>query len=96
MPKSFWYERNEAGIRQLGLSSEIGDVCLAAAKAGQKYAAADDHRGTYVAEQTNVTAGMNNEERAGAQVYEEEEGIGGIRKTLVRSVPVIEAAAGDD
>lgn len=69
IPGSKSYQGDDAGLRELGSSSAVGDATLAAARrlAGNAQAVG---RGEYEAAPTTVVAGWQNEHRAGAVVRE--------------------------
>jgi len=79
------YTYDDDGMRELGRSSGIQRATLDAAKAVQAFAAADNPRGTYEATPQTVTAGWQNDHRAGAAVTETKAGSGPQRRTLARA-----------
>lgn len=85
------YIPDPRGLSDLGTDSGFGDVCARAAEAGRSFAASDDPKGTYTVSRALVPGGYSNELRAGAVLEETTgQGEGDERRTLVRSVPIIE------
>ncbi|SDK79222.1 hypothetical protein [Arthrobacter sp. ok362] len=69
VPGSRSYLADDSGLRELGTSSAVGAVTLAAAQRLAANAASVGH-GEYEAAPATVTAGWANERRAGAVVRE--------------------------
>lgn len=65
------YRTDTAGLRELGRSEVIGRAALSVARDMAVRANAEGH-GTYKARPRTVTAGWENEDRAGAEVVEVE------------------------
>ena len=85
------YKPDQSGLVDLGRDSALSAVCRDAAEAGRQFAAADDPGGTYTVQTAMVPGGYTNTMRAGAILEETTgHGEGGERRTLVRTVPIIE------
>lgn len=79
------YKADDSGLKELGTVQSVGDATLAAAKrlAGNAEAVG---RGTYEAAPTTVTAGWDNELRAGAVVREKSPNYKDARDSILRRV----------
>lgn len=90
------YIQIPAGLRELGKSDAIGQVCLKAAKNGQQWAESQDgpppeYLASFGAERATVVVG--NEQRAGAILFNDSELewiFGGRSRSLYRAVSIIE------
>lgn len=88
------YQPDPRGLADLSTDQGFGDACINAAEAGRQFAANDDPKGTYTVSRALVPGGYSNELRAGALLEETTGyGEGDERRTLVRSVPIIENGA---
>lgn len=79
------YTPDKRGLRELGQSPGVRDAALEAAARVANWARQDDPRGAYEVTPANVTAGWDNEIRAGASVMEMQRGAGGRKRTLARA-----------
>ncbi|YCK81404.1 hypothetical protein M1D89_20405 [Arthrobacter sp. D3-18] len=79
------YKADDSGLKELGTVESVGEATLAAAKrlAGNAEAVG---RGTYEAKPTTVTAGWDNELRAGAVVRETSHEYKDARDSILRRV----------
>jgi len=79
------YKADDSGLKELGTVQAVGDATLAAAKrlAGNAEAVG---RGTYEAKPATVTAGWDNELRAGAVVREKSPNYKDARDSILRRV----------
>lgn len=79
------YKADDSGLKELGTVQAVGDATLAAAKrlAGNAEAVG---RGTYEAKPATVTAGWDNELRAGAVVRETSHDYKDARDSILRRV----------
>lgn len=79
------YRADDSGLRELGASASLGTEAVRAAQ-GMAAKAAATGRGEYSAAPATVTAGWNNERRAGAVVREERRDWRDTRDTVLRAV----------
>lgn len=79
------YKADDSGLKELGTVQAVGDATLVAAKrlAGNAEAVG---RGTYEAKPATVTAGWDNELRAGAVVREKSPNYKDARDSILRRV----------
>lgn len=89
------YTPDPRGLRELAVSPGLQAAVLAAAERGAQFCRSQDPAGRYVVEAERVTAGFNDETRAGAAIIDE--GPNSNQRelrnaTLRRAVAVIEAA----
>ena len=88
------YTPDPRGLRELATSPGLQAAVLAAGERGAEFCRSADPVGRYVVEAERVTAGYNDETRAGAAVIDEgpNSNLRELRNgTLRRSVAVIEA-----
>lgn len=84
------YRMDNEGFQDLANSSELSDIAVEAAERGRRFAQADDPDGEYVVDRRTVPGGRHGEPRAGAVLESRKASPGGRKRTLVRSVNVIE------
>ena len=84
------YRADHGGFHELANSKGIGDAMVSAAERGRRFAQLDDPDGDYAVERRTVPGGRDDEPRAGAVLESRKASAGGRRRTLVRSVPVVE------
>lgn len=76
------YQPDRTGMRDLGAEPFIGEATMAAARAVEAWARADNPDGDYIVTQAGVPTGRQNEVRAGAVVAEIKYGMGPQHRTL--------------
>ena len=86
------YRMDNAGFQDLANSSEVSDIAVEAAERGRRFAQADDPDGEYGVDRRTVIAGRPGHEapRAGAVLESRKASAGARKRTLLRSVNVIE------
>lgn len=77
------YMADSRGLRELGMSSKLGDVALTAALRGAALGRQYDPKGAYSAEKRTVKAGWKHEDRAGAVVVQVKPGSGDAIRRMV-------------
>jgi len=85
MAKKVRYEPDRNGLREVAREPWIQAVALEGAAKIAAWARQDDPRGGYDTGSATVTAGWDNERRAGAQVAETKRGDGANLRTLMRA-----------
>lgn len=87
----FNYQPIPSGLKEIGQSPAVQAACVSAAGQGLSFANMDDPEGSYEVRPAQVPTGWSSETRAGAILEETESSYEGARRrTLVRSVPIIE------
>ena len=84
------YRMDNAGFQDLANSSEVSDIAVEAAERGRGFAQADDPDGEYGVDRQTVYAGRRGEARAGAVLESRKASAGARKRTLLRSVNMIE------
>lgn len=79
------YTPDHKGMRDFGREAFIGEAAVEAGRAVAAWARNNDPKGDYGAQEVGVTAGRNNEMRAGAVVTETVQGEGRWKRTLARA-----------
>lgn len=77
------YMADDRGLRELGMSSKLGDIALTAALRGAALGKQYDPKGEYTAEKRTVKAGWKHEDRAGAVVRQVKPGDGHAIRRMV-------------
>lgn len=77
------YMADDRGLRELGMSSALGDLALAAAQRGAGLGRQYDPKGEYTAEKRTVKSGWKHEDRAGAAVVQVKPGDGNAIRRMV-------------
>lgn len=85
------YVPDHKGMREMVNESWVADLVKEAAEVGKAFAEADDPGATYSVSAVHAAVGYNAEVRPAAELSEIESDKGADRKTLVRSVDVMEA-----
>lgn len=80
------YMADSRGLRELGMSSKLGDVALTAALRGAALGRQYDPKGAYSAEKRTVKGGWNHEDRAGAVVRQDRAGPKAIQRMVMADV----------
>lgn len=79
------YTPNRGGMRELARSAGVQGAAVSAARAVAAEASRIDPGGGYEARPATVTAGWDNESRAGAEVVETQRGNGARTRALARA-----------
>lgn len=85
MAKSVRYTPDFAGMREFGREAFIGQAAVDAGRAVAAWAETNDPDGEYEVQEVGVTAGRQNDLRAGAVVTETVRGKGHFKRTLARA-----------